>query len=447
MQLFKLKRHDKLPPAERLLASLLCRDQERFKSCAYLLKSHNAEFIDLLLEHNLVSIVFHELTIRGAVSIFKDLKEASLFSIMNNLRQKSAIETIAYHRFDEKFTRFISRIGELQDALIWLKGIVTSRTLFPPEITRISSDFDFFVLPGKARQLEEAVNAAGYNRIYHDAGCCNQLGVGPTFGIEQAFFTPAPEMVPSAVVGFENDGWPMVDVKFNPLDRGLRMVEIDRFISNAILIKWNGIEFKAPDLLDQLMITLTHYEKDRFESWKSLVDIGVLVEKIGENPEQWAEFVRRCKVEGIQTSCWAALFLATERLSLQNVDEVLTALAPSQINMAKKLFFFTVTALFYWNTSSLPMLVLNAAVADDSSRKVDALKKSIFPSKEFLSQYYAGGRSLSSVSAAPAMLAHWAVLFLPGGVVRHTFGKILWHEPDYQALTEAAENGGTDQTD
>jgi hypothetical protein len=129
------------------------------------------------------------------------------------------------------------------------------------------------------------------------------------------------------------------------------------------------------------------------------------------------------------------LSLAAERLSLQNVSETVSALAPHD-RAARKILFFTVTPLFYWNTSSLPVLALNAAVADDSPRKFAALGESLLPAQEFLSQYYAGGKPLSFATRALAILLHWLVLLLPGGVVRRTFGQFLWPNAQVRSLRE-----------
>jgi hypothetical protein len=118
-KLFKLKRSDRLPPGELIVASLLCRDRIRFKSCAHLLKAHRDEFFELLFKYSLTSIVFHELNIRGAASIFKDLNEEALFSkVTEELRHRSATESMAYQYFDGQLTKFISGIGKLNDDLI-----------------------------------------------------------------------------------------------------------------------------------------------------------------------------------------------------------------------------------------------------------------------------------------------------------------------------------------
>jgi hypothetical protein len=157
-----------------------------------------------------------------------------------------------------------------------------------------------------------------------------------------------------------------------------------------------------------------------------LLDIKLLSEKINETPENWNEFIRRCRVEGVSTACCAGLSLAVDRLGLAGVEKPIAETNAVDQGIARRVFSFTVTPLFYWNTSSLPMLLVNAFLADDSSRKMSVLKRSFVPDKKFLANYYFGKQNVNSIELSLGLLLHWLVLFLPGGLIRRTFGPRIW---------------------
>lgn len=422
---------NQLSLAERLMAVMLGRNS----STDAILASQTAEsanlFLQMLIENELGGYVLESIYLLKLEAIFRkilvtlDGGEVDLFTAIS---RQSALEAIKFEKFDNKFVDFLDLTAALGSEIIWLKGIVASRTCYREPAQRLSGDFDCFLQSRYLTHLNEILVSAGFHVILDDYGFCNQLGVGPVLALDSLFLVPNEELVPSAVVGYFKNRCPIVDIKFNPLDRGLKMIELDRFLSEVERVPWRGRTFLSPGLLDQLLISLTHLEKDRFIGWKQLLDIKLLAEKINLHPQGWKEFVRRCQVEGLSTACCAGLSLARERLGLSGIDDVISETGATGQNISKRLLAFTVTPLFYWNTSSLPMLLANAAVSDDSTRKMNVLRRSFFPDKSFLSAYYLAGRTMNFVDHLRALILHWFVILLPGGVVRRTFGQLIWPE-------------------
>jgi hypothetical protein len=425
-----------LSAPESMMAALLSRSQRSQES----LNFQDAEtlnlFLDLVSENELTGFVLESIYILKLENRFRSLTvnhHGSEVDLLTLITRQSALEAIKFEKFEKKFAGFLDITTRFNDRIIWLKGIVTSRTCYSDPAYRLSGDFDCYVNPIDFPELFQILTDNQFCVITGDTGFCNQLGVGPVGEISDVFLAPSDEFVPSAVCGLYRNRWPLLDIKVNPLDRGLRMVELGRFEKDVVSVHWRETKFSAPDILDQLMIALIHFEKDRFIGWKQLLDIKLLSEKINETQSLWDEFIRRCHVEGVSTACSAGLSLARERLELQDIDQVIERLSPRNEGLLRRLLTFTVTPLFYWNTSSALMLYANAKLSEDSARKMHALTNSLWPSKQFLSKYYFAGKRLNLLSYTLAIILHWLILFLPGGVVRRSFGKLLWKQDQFGA--------------
>lgn len=425
-KLFRLDELTKLPPADALLSALL-RESSAIED---LLKDQNAESVDqfvaLVKENSLAGYVLSCVYKRKLEDQLKELHSSSTTTLISHLSRQAASEAVLYEQFENRFVKFLKRTAALSNRLIWLKGIVLSRTIYGEPNFRLSSDFDCFIEPKLVNEFHVLLTSQGFTDIAGDSGFCNQSGVGPVTELSDLFLSPSDELIPSGVIGYEKPGWPIVDVKFNPLDRGIRMVEQERFIRNATQVEWRSIVFLAPDLIDQLIISLVHFEKDRFKGWKQLLDIKLLVARMDEQPDLWDEFIRRALVEGIDKACWAGLLIAVNRVDAQVPEAVLVTLRKKDESFFGHLFSFTVTPLFYWNTSSLLMLWANALMSTDSRRKINALNRCILPDKHFLAKYYCGAENISPAKHLLVLPLHWLVLLLPGGIVRRTFGQWLW---------------------
>lgn len=433
-RLFSLPDRHHLSAPEAMTAALLSRSTSGLNELSGHDESTLNLFLDLVSENELTGYCLESIYLLKLEAKFKSLTinhHGTKTDLLTLITRQSGLEAIKFEKFEKKFAAFLELTAPLNHELVWLKGIVTSRTAYSNAEYRLSGDFDCYVNPKHFPQLLQILNANEFRVIAGDTGFCNQLGVGPVSSIVDLFLVPSEDLIPSAVCGMYRNRWPLLDIKVNPLDRGLKMVELDRFERNKVTVSWQRCIFTAPDLLDQLLIALTHFEKDRFAGWKQILDIKLLAEKVNQTPEFWGEFVRRARVEGVGTACSAGLSLARERLNLAGVDSVIEDLTPADEKMSRRWLMFTVTPLFYWNTSSLPMLYANAKLADDSQRKLRVIQESLRPSKQFLSNYYLGGRPVTFFSYMYAMLLHWLVLWLPGGVVRRTFGKLIWRENQF----------------
>lgn len=426
---FTLAPLSSLGPAEQLMAAMLSRDLLAEQILSRQTGATIVAFWELLSQNELAGYVLESIYGLGLESAFRSISveyDDGLTDVFSLISRQAALESIKFEKFDKMFVKFLDSTAAMKDQIVWLKGIVTSRTYRYGEPTqRLSSDFDCFLEQKYLTELNSILLVDDFHVIVGDNGFCNQLGVGPVCSLHDLFLVPDEELVPSAVLGYFKNRSPILDIKFNPLDCGLKMIELERFQRDTISVTWRGRQFIAPGLIDQLIVSLTHLEKDRFVGWKQLLDIKLLSETVNAEPENWKEFVRRCNVEGISTACCAGLSLAVDRLGLAGVNDVIAELGFKQ-SLAKRLFTFTVTPLFYWNTSSLPMLLANAAMSNNSSRKIKVLQRSIVPNKTFLSAYYMGGRQLTGINYCVALLLHWLVLLLPGGLIRRTFGKAIW---------------------
>ncbi|MBS1955896.1 MAG: nucleotidyltransferase family protein [Cyanobacteria bacterium SZAS-4] len=426
---FTLAPRSKLKPSEQLMAAMLSRNSQAEQILSKQTNETIIAFSKLVNDNELAGYVLESIYLLGLESAFRSFSveyDGALTDAFNLVSRQAALEAIKFEKFDKMFVKFLDSTASMQDRIVWLKGIVTSRTYcYGEPAQRLSSDFDCFLDRSFLAELNSILLLNDFRVIANDNGFCNQLGVGPVGTLEDLFLVPDEELVPSAVLGYFKNRSPILDIKFNPLDCGLKMIELERFERDAISVTWRGRQFVAPGLIDQLIVSLTHLEKDRFIGWKQLLDIKLLAEKVNAEPENWKEFVRRCNVEGVRTACCAGLSLAVDRLSLAGVDHVIAELDSDQ-SLLKRLFVFTVTPLFYWNTSSLPMLVANAVVSDNRSRKSKILRRSFFPDRQFLSAYYSNGRPLTGLNLVSNLLLHWLVLLLPGGLVRRTFGPAIW---------------------
>lgn len=434
LEFSKLKKLDSLSLSDQLFAAVLRKD--RIGALEILSKHGNPLLISEFLRR--VSVI----TFGGLICehIFQmDLKNEidQIISIeglqtTKVLREKASVEMTNYARHDQFFSAVLHALEHLSNKAIWLKGAVLSRTLYEMPEHRLSGDFDCLLrredISTASRRLVAKFN---YSPRLDDPGFCNQIGVGPLHTIEDLFTVPAAGLLPCAVFALTHSDLPAIDIKADPFDRGLQMVELERFYDQALNISWRGQTFLAPQWSDHLMLCLTNLEKDRFQYWKTLFDVHLLCQKLNETPDEWAIFVKRCHLEGINQIAWAGLFLTTDRLHSPVPNEVLHELLPVRQGLFNRTYNFTASPSFVWNASSLPMLLLNAYVSSDKQRKLQLLKKAILPSNQFLHAYYAlNGSEDSFLKLLFYRILHFFVLVLPGGVVRRTFGPLIWKNSD-----------------
>jgi hypothetical protein len=429
----KIKRIGKLnelSAGEQLLAAVLRADSE---TAALLLGDSTKEtsiatFMLLVREWSLSCLVLDRLYGLELVKAFGDQHCAQL-------RHDAAKEMVLKRTMDQVLADILTILKPVKDRLVWVKGVSLSRTVYDDALHRGYGDYDLVIHPSALAETIGLLEQHSFHRRITDPGSCNQFGVGPIESPMDMFIAPDCEWTPPSSLIFRRYSEPALDIKVSPLDRGVRMCELDRLFAEATKLSCLGKQFLAPSLVDHLMISLHTLMKDRFRSWKTLLDVHLLCSQVAKEPHLWDVLVERCHKESIQSTAWAGLLLSADRLGTVIPHSVIERLAPGKNNL-RHAGEFLASPYFVWNATSLPMLLLNAAAATDRRRKLALLSKSLMPPREFLLQYYRGIAGPSSVSMLMALWLHWIVVLLPGGLIRRTFGHWVWPPAVYNPAAQ-----------
>ncbi len=415
----------------RLIGALLKSDRAAFLKVLdqASLKSESLDrFFNELYWSNLPVLMYQLLSELSLTEAIQPLKLSNGNDLIKRIREKAAQATLDYQTKSNQLLQLIDFFDQLIGHVVWLKGTSLSRSLYRQGDHRVSLDFDFVVDDAAKDLLLRCLQDNGFVPIWHEPGYCHQYGVGPVGSFARLALTPTSENEGCHNLSLKRPGWPMIDLKMHPLDTGLKMKELDRFFLEASKINYSNITLLAPSTIDHLMISLLHFHKHGFCGWGWLYDIQLLATKLGEKPEQWSEFVRRCQYEGIQTSASMGLEAAKYHLSTTIPEDVLRQLRTWQAKLVPGGVMLATSTEFVWNCNSLPMLLLNALVMGSSQRKMRVLFLSLFPSRQFLSQYYADGKSIVWHNYLLCLVLHWLLLFLPAGLIRRTYGRYIWKD-------------------
>jgi len=412
---------------ESLLAALLCRDIATFEKRFHEGLKFN-DFADELVwqvgESGLAGLFFERACELNVNEYFAGLNIAGGGNFFDYLEAQAKQVAIKSLQFEERFYELRKFLADFADSIIWLKSTVLVRTLYEKLNYRVGVDFDVVVREKNLPQLLNRLSLAGWRPLMDDPGHCHQIGVGPTRRLSDLFLVPHGELESCHNLTMSAPGWPHLELKFNPLDNGVMMKELDRFFSQAVDVQWHGDTFKAPKLVDHLIVELVHLHKHRLFGFGWMHDIHLLCNKLNEDPNHWMELTARCRKEGVRESARAALVRVKELLKTDVPEDVIAELGSG--GTLTRPFVNSVSTEFIWNANSLPMLVLNAAVLGDSNHKLKILKESIFPQDKFLSAYYLDGKQPTFLGRLKSLVLHWLVLVLPAGVVRQSFGKMYW---------------------
>ncbi|HEY9791906.1 MAG TPA: nucleotidyltransferase family protein [Candidatus Obscuribacterales bacterium] len=420
---------------ERLVAALLRGDRDSAR--AELSALRTVELVKACGQHagQIVNLIYDRIWQLGLAEQLAEHSASSDTSLFEMLRASTTAASLRSTRYNDIFLRLLDVLEDSKDAVVWIKGPVLARTLYKKPEFRISVDFDFIVKPECAQQILNRLESEHFQPLWDACGHSHPFGTGPVGSLHNISLTPSREYEPFHDITLRRDGWPLVEIKSDPWNRGLKANELDRFFGECEPVLWEGRTFFAPSVVDHLIIQLVHFHKHGFHGWHWLYDIHLLIGKISECPRLWTDFVRRCRAEGTDISAWAGLEIARDRLASLVPTEVLDELAPSS-SMFSNVFTFTVSPEFLWNAESLPMLLLNAVFLGDQRRKVRVLLECLAPSRQFLSDYYCGGAAkLNCWRAMFLLLVHWLVLTLPSGLVRLTFGRFLWAQRPNNVLS------------
>ncbi|HEY9679196.1 MAG TPA: nucleotidyltransferase family protein [Drouetiella sp.] len=417
----KLKRVEELPLQEQLFCAVV----RQAPDVVALLESTNIDCLQKLLD-------FLEKTGFGGLflnALFDQSLVPNFNSAWNNhdkqftakLSHLSARESANSTQFESKFRDVLLYLNQEVNSLIWVKGAHLARTIYPDKKYRQFGDFDVIVRRNKVEAVIELLEEKGFVAAPIAANT-NQFGAGPTRSVADLFLAPNHNWIPSSAVTMKFGTTYDVDIKLGPLDRGLQILEIERFFEDAAVYRCLEASYKAPSNVDHLMIMIRNLEKDRFQNWKSLMDVHLLAGSLNANELDWELFVARCAKEGIKTSAWTGLKVAENRFGSTVPSFVFKSLAPRWPNQ----FSFMAAPAYTWNSCGIPSLLFNAITAEDCQRKLEVLTKSLCPSREFLTAYFNIPTKLSGLRTLFYLFLYWYVLTVPAGVTRRSIGKKLW---------------------
>jgi hypothetical protein len=421
----KLPRFGELRPAEQLLLLLITDrfEQAQAKVNELDLEADWVSFLQITSRNGLANLISEKLAGVDKLAATGQSAEYLQKSIML-IQRLSASETLHAISFDSSFRQILRWLDRSLSNVMWLKGVSLRHTSYPVPEQRFCSDFDVLVQqPALGPVLKELISR-DFDFIKASPGFCNQLGLGPVRGLSDLVCVPSPHLVPRAVGTLTHSAHPEVDLKLTPLDRGLRLIEEERFWAEKELVKRSHLEFYAPSKIDHLIICGVNCAKDGFQSWKSFYDVHLLASSM--HGTEWSELVRRCKVEGVSTDLWLCLSQSRETLATPIPDEILNDLSPNKRVWLRRILHCTGNYEFSWNSNSLPGLFLNALSADDLSRKMQIIGQCLYPDDSFIHAYYRQTTLLLQNSVFLARFVHSWLLFLPAIIIRSTLGRLLW---------------------
>jgi hypothetical protein len=416
------------PPDERLMAAILRNDGTAARQA--LGQINDPVLVDRLFMRgaagNLVAMVYERVRELDLEPRLAPLLLSNGQPLLPSLRQQAMAAPAVAARLDRMLAQLHDWLSELAGNVVWLKGCVLARTLYPRAHLRLSLDIDLLVRPGAEVPVAERLIGSGFEPIWDNPGACHQTGVGPVGTIESLSIVPWTEFEFCHNLCLTRSGWPLIEFKCDPLERGLRMKELGRFFDDCRQLAWQDRTYTVPEIVDHLLLELTHLHKHGFSGWAWLYDIHLLCREVSRTPGAWAELLHRVQLEGVEASAWAALDLVRDRLGTPIPPVILEELEPRATGLLPRCLTFTTNPEFLWNSASLPQLWLSTCFLGDSARKRAALGRCLLPPGDFLSRYYLNGRPLSWWMYPVVLAVHWLVLALPGGLIRRTFGRLIW---------------------
>lgn len=415
-KLFFIRDLQHLPLGEQLYAALLRDDHETFRELHRI--ATDADLSSWVRMYSTYGFARHAQSVLIAHGMFQNIPESQRTQLRTFAYQESATQ----QQSKVTFSKLLKRLGSFVDHVVWIKGAATSTTLYSGDSIRTFSDLDVVVPADKMAAFVEHLYNTDCWPINRPADC-NQLGVGPVSAASDLLLAPAPGFIPTSLIALTSNPWPKIDVKLSPLDRGLQMLEIDRFWNDAETQDCFGQPFLVPSRIDQLICAVHTFAKDRFVSWTTMMDIAQIAKSADSS--FWEEFVVRCGRESIENSAWASLVVTGDRLGVPIPNSVLDALAPVD-TLYRRIAAFTSTSCFVWNKGSILALLVNATTSTDCARKLRLLRQAWSPPSEFLTEYYKTRARWKSLSLWSCLAVHRLILLLPAFFIRHTIGSALW---------------------
>ena len=352
--------------------------------------------------------------------------------LIAKLRRTAATEYLTWINSESAIRPLLKIVARYPQDVAMIKGRAVAATVYAAPHLRHSADIDLVVRTAALPSLFDELHAAGFSldRI-NSARYCN----GPLISATDVLLQPNSEFVSCDELPLTRSDGLQLDLKLDPLESGLRMLELPRFFANHTTVEVAGVEISAPDLVDQLLIACCHFHKDNFLGLRLMLDIHLLARALSTS--EWNELERRAMTEGVERSVVVALAVCRDRLATENPEKSgLPPAATMNVPMLNDL----VSYRFLWNQNSLPMLLLNAMVSNNRGRKLRALWEAFFPNQRFLTAYYAGGRNVNFASIPMLWFLHAFTIVSPAGVVRRTLGRFLWKPPANRLTVDQSVN-------
>lgn len=340
------------------------------------------------------------------------------------LRRMSAEESGYLDAYVQRFGRLYETVKNVQGKILVLKGPALATLVYPIPEMRVSGDIDLLVSSEALMETEAALLAAGY---FSDLEARIQTGAAPASTMAEVCLQPGDLFVCCDGLVFRSEFGEFVELKIDPLDRGLKMPGLSKVFENAITVDVFGLSVNCPNLEDQLLIACCNLQKDLFNDTRRMLDIHLIVEQLNRQHYAWEKLVDRARREFLEPSVWIALAVTCDRLATKLDEKSMNDLRPK--GLRGRWLTYTLNYIYIWNYNSLPMLLAQTFFSSERARRQKALVDAMFPSRQFLSAYYFSGQENDGIfQYFFAILLHWFVLLMPSAIIKRTVGLFLWRE-------------------
>jgi len=434
-----IRDHAKKWPAIKKVPHLKSRTQIEQLICALLREDRNEaldvvpriaqqtrvadEIVAQFVGSQLFGLLYDRVHSLGLSNHFSTIQTETGVSLLTKLRELQALEVVYQEKLNNCLQELADILSGTADVQI-LKGPALARALYPEPHYRHSIDIDLLLKIDEMLPAHKRLVESGFQTVIADPGFCVQYGIGPTNKIEDLLLSPHPRLLPSASLAFKKPGWPYVELRVDPFESGLLSPDSAGLFDRAVSIKWNDSSLTMPAPPDHLLIELAHFAKHGFSGWHWLWDIHLLARSLSTC--DWSEFVALSRRNELCLTTWAGLEMASSYLGTEIPQAVTSQLCPGRHSWTGRLFAFTVPPILLWNLHSIIEHALGAAFAENAQTRRRILAEIIKPPDEFILSYYFAGKDPGLIGRVFGLLLHWLVIIAPGGLIRRTFGRLIW---------------------
>jgi hypothetical protein len=264
---------------------------------------------ELAARHGVAAFV-REATVREGISLPPFVAEG--------LRNATLAQIAHVARLDAAMTRVLASSSTAGIPTVILKGPILSRIVYPVPGLRPYSDIDLMVKPADEGRAVAALLACGLEEVPHGAEVLRQAHahhVHEGNAFHRVFMDPGRGV--------------MVELHLDALQMGLRPAHEEA--------RWSRVR-EVPELPGALMLSLedqiiqlsVHVHKHGFDRLIWLKDLDLIVREYGAELD-WPMILASARAEGVDSSVWYSLWLATELFMTPVAPAVLATFAPRAI--------------------------------------------------------------------------------------------------------------------